>query len=353
LLGQGAEEPVEPLRNAALDAIVEKLPKSPSSPPTGGLTSGQAPSPVASTRIDQLSDADLADLIALATPTTDTDPVLRARIGIAADAVAHDPAIRQKLAAAKTLDEQLRIVAAAVQQHVERQSTLVAAGPFDFFGGIKDRVSEGFSRVLSAPGAGLTVAAGEFRGPLNDFVTRFLGDVLYYMTLRGIREAAGKIPNVLVDALVAAQTNKEARNGEPIVLLTHSMGGQIAYDVVSAFLPASPTHRQIKVDFWCATASQVGFFEELDMFLASSTDFSKKTGKRTPFPGANLGHWWNIWDHNDIISFTANGIFDGVDDEEYRTGMSLAAAHGGYLERPSFYRAFADKLNAAFPGRTS
>jgi hypothetical protein len=204
--------------------------------------------------------------------------------------------------------------------------------------------------VFSAPAVAATVVAGEFRGPLNDFVTRFLGDVLYYMTLRGTRDAPGAIPKVLLDELATAQTNKQNRGGEPIVLLTHSMGGQIAYDVVSSFLPASPERRQIKLDFWCATASQVGFFEELNMFLASSPSYSKATGKMTPFPSANLGRWWNVWDHNDIVSFTAKGIFEGVDDEDYWSGMSVAAAHGGYLERPSFYRAFADKLAEAFPG---
>ena len=132
------------------------------------------------------------------------------------------------------------------------------------------------------------------------------------------------------------------------MLLTHSMGGQIAYDTVTSFLPTA--HSSIKVDFWCATASQVGYFEELNMFLASSNDFSKATGKRTPLVTSNLGHWWNVWDRNDILSFTTQGIFaEGIDDEEYKTGLSVAAAHGGYLERPSFYRKFADKLEAAFP----
>jgi hypothetical protein len=90
------------------------------------------------------------------------------------------------------------------------------------------------------------------------------------------------------------------------------------------------------------------------MFIASSPDFSKASGSRTPVAKTNLDRWWNLWDRNDIISFTTAGIFaDGIDDEEYWSGTSLAAAHGGYLERPSFYRRFADKLKAAFPSRGS
>ena len=129
------------------------------------------------------------------------------------------------------------------------------------------------------------------------------------------------------------------------------MGGQIAYDVVSAFLPAK--HKDIKVYFWCATASQVGFFEEMNLFLASDRKFSKKTGKATPLSKANLGRWWNAdRDHNDILSFTTEGIFaKGIDDGEFKTGMSLLTAHGGYLQRPSFYRQLADRLETAFPNR--
>ena len=170
------------------------------------------------------------------------------------------------------------------------------------------------------------------------------------MTRRGTATAPGPIPSVLLQELERAQIDKQARDGEPIVLLTHSMGGQIAYDTVTSFMLAA--NSPIKVDFWCATASQVGFFEELNMFLASSPDNSEKSGRRTPSASSTLGRWWNVWDHNDIISFTTKGIFaDGIDDEEFWTGMSVAAAHGGYLERPSFYRRFAEKLEAAFPGR--
>ncbi len=86
------------------------------------------------------------------------------------------------------------------------------------------------------------------------------------------------------------------------------------------------------------------------MFLASSKDYSKATGKRTPLVTSNLGHWWNVWDHNDIISFTTEGIFaDGIDDEEFWTGKSVAAAHGGYLERPSFYRTLRRKTQGGVP----
>jgi hypothetical protein len=83
-------------------------------------------------------------------------------------------------------------------------------------------------------------------------------------------------------------------------------------------------------------------------------EYSRATGQRTPLFSNHLSHWWNVWDHNDIISFTTKGIFaDGIDDEDFWSGKSVVAAHGGYLERPSFYRLFADKLKAVFPPRAN
>ncbi len=123
------------------------------------------------------------------------------------------------------------------------------------------------------------------------------------------------------------------------------MGGQIVYDAVTHFLPNDPERSQIHINFWCATASQVGFFEEAKLFLARSDAY--QTGNPVPFPATHLGVWWNVWDHNDFLSFTAKDIMAGVDDEPFDSGMSLLAAHGGYLQRPSFYRKLAEKLRAA------
>lgn len=340
LLGQGAEME----RSELLDAIVARTPRE--VPKESGFTSGQVASSSKGARLDQLSDDDLADLITVSVTGSGIDGVQRSRIGIAADRAVRDPVIRQELKDASDLEGQIRVLSDAVQAEVELQSALAGQGAVDFLRGIHDQVTESFSRVGDAPGAALSLAAGELRPKLNDFVTRFLGDLLFYMTRRGSPQTPGQIPRVLMDELALAHTNKVARNDEPIILLTHSMGGQIAYDVLTSFLPAAGS--PVKVDFWCATASQVGFFEELNMFLASSPKFSKATGQRTPIASANLGSWWNVWDRNDILSFTTQGIFaSGVDDDEYWSGMSIAAAHGGYLERPSFYRRLAAKLQIA------
>jgi hypothetical protein len=56
---------------------------------------------------------------------------------------------------------------------------------------------------------------------------------------------------------------------------------------------------------------------------------------------------WNVWDHNDFLSFTADGICAGVDDHSYSSGKSLIDAHGGYLQRASFFHELARKAESA------
>ncbi|MGQ0682033.1 hypothetical protein [Bradyrhizobium sp.] len=339
LTGQGAVAPDDEM----LDALVAKAPRVEAQP--SAFTSGSAGAASSKIALNGLSAEAMTDLITLAASKPTMTPVQRARIGVIADKIAHDANMQAKLSQTGAPDQQWAIVAAEIQRGIEAQSTFASAGALDVLRDIKERIQESASRLINTPAVGLSVAAGELRPALNDFVTRFLGDVLYYVSGRGTAAAPGPIPAVLIKALETAQTNKQQNNNEPIVLLTHSMGGQIAYDTVTSFLPTARS--PIKVDYWCAAASQVGYFEELNMFLASDPRNSKATGRPTPVPTANLGKWWNVWDTNDILSFTTKDIFaPGIDDEEYKTGMSSAAAHGGYLERPSFYRQFAEKIKA-------
>ena len=79
--------------------------------------------------------------------------------------------------------------------------------------------------------------------------------------------------------------------------------------------------------------------------------FAAALAPKRPFPGAHLQAWYNVWDPNDFLSYTVDGIVEGVDDASYFSGMSLLGAHSGYLQRPSFYRQFAEQLRRALARR--
>lgn len=184
-------------------------------------------------------------------------------------------------------------------------------------------------------------AVTSLRRPLEDFVPVFLGDVLTYVSTRGTAAAPGPIIERVLAGLETAAFAAESR-GEPLVVLTHSMGGQIVYDLVTHFLPRMPEHEGIRIDFWCAAASQVGLFEELGLFLESAPD--RGPGPAAYPPSEHLGGWWNVWDHADLLSFRAEGIVDGVDDSAFFAAGSLATDHYRYLSNADFYRAFAGRV---------
>jgi hypothetical protein len=209
--------------------------------------------------------------------------------------------------------------------------------------GLRDRLGEAISRGASLPAYAMSVLAAETRPAINHMATLFLGDVFVYIDARGDAAKPGAIVQRLLTDLDAAHASGIARR-EPLIVITHSMGGQLVYDAVTYFIPQSTTFNHIKIDFWCATASQVGLFEELKLFRLKTPT---KTPDKIPFPHAHLGVWWNVWDSNDFLSFTARDIFDRVDDEPYNSGLSLATAHSGYLHRPSFFRRLVRKLEAA------
>jgi hypothetical protein len=354
LLGQGADGPqvsaVENVLTATAFAnTLARLPATPTpAPATGGLIAGgAAPTPTgrAPLRLKDLTPDALSDLLVVLVGDTVADPAQRAYLALAVDAVAHDPATFAALAGVSNATQEIDLLLARVQARAAADTELVGMGAPTWLAGVRDRLGEALSRAVGLPAYTVSVVAAELRKPLNEFISVFLGDVFTYLRTRGTVAEPGAIPQRLLDKLTRAHQSRQARSGEPLVLLSHSMGGQIVYDAITHFLPGTPALQDIRIDFWCATASQVGFFEETKLLLASTTAY--RTGRPVPFPSAHLGVWWNVWDHNDFLSFTADGIVAQVDDASFDSGMSLLAAHSGYLQRPSFYRALATRLQAA------
>jgi hypothetical protein len=308
--------------------------------PAGPSTLGPA-SPSPQVRLRDFSPEQLSDLLAATIVSETKDVTLRPSLLIAADEIAVDPQTTAQLVKCQDTTSELNVVRTQLERITS--AAPVAQGADQVWSGLIDRLSETLSRVESAPAAMLSTLVAEWRPKLNDLVTLFFGDVFTYLAQRGDANKIGAIPKAVITAMREA---KNAAPSEPHVVVTHSMGGQILYDLVTNFLPASAS--DLRVDFWCATASQVGLFEEMKLFSVSSEAYCKKKGNKAPLPDSRyLGHWWNVWDHNDFLSYTCAPIFEGVDDESYNCGASLLDAHGEYLSRPSFHRKLASKVEEA------
>jgi len=304
-------------------------------------------------RLSELTKEKLSELAFRSiAENTEINTQEQAALAEAVDEVAHDQSFLQKLSKCKTINDELQLFDDLVKARYEQLedkyglSRLKQSKMWNH--SFTKSLTEGLSSSVDSPGFMLTRAAVEIRKSLNDFVATFLGDVMIYLKHRGTHEKPGPIPRRLLDTLLDARKNQLERNGEPLIVLSHSMGGQLMYDALTHFIPKCDKYKDIRVDFWCATASQVGFFEELKLFLESDDLYSGETSKAVPYPSKrHLGFWWNVWDHNDFVSYSAKSIIDEVDDSAYSSGMFLVNAHGGYLVRPSFFRELAKRVKKA------
>jgi len=211
-----------------------------------------------------------------------------------------------------------------------------ALGAFDF---IINPLSAGAAQLKNAVQAAAGTVldrAGNFasskllgweREPLNATLGRFFGDVFIYFNTRGDKTSPGPIPALVLKALDDAAQAGPA--GEPFVIIGHSLGGVITFDLLSHY-----TGRE--VDLFVTVSSQVSHFEEFKLFHSSDKSIPSATQKlaRTP---ANIKRWINIFDVVDIFSYSAKRIFDRVDDFGYDTKTYVIKAHGAYFEQDRFY----------------
>ncbi|MCY1703944.1 hypothetical protein [Deinococcus sp. SL84] len=186
-----------------------------------------------------------------------------------------------------------------------------------------------------------------FRGvrrPLEDFGPIFLGDALTYFTLRGTPEQPGPVLERVLAALQQADATAK-RSGEPLVVLSHSLGGQLVYDVLSSVVPARPDLADLQVDLWCAVGSQLGLFKELGLMLEDHFPASTNHADASPLLN-HLGYLWNVWSYGDLLSFRAEGSIPSAHDAPFPLGGQVQDEHLAYFHQPHFYAALAAKLRS-------
>lgn len=166
----------------------------------------------------------------------------------------------------------------------------------------------------------------------------FLGDVLIYLDKRGTTQTPGPICSRVLHALEQAEQQRSP--DDPLLIMVgHSMGGNILYDLLTAFRPT------LQVDLLLTVGSQVAVFEELKLFHMSDASVPATPQERVGKP-PNVARWLNVLDYNDVLGFATAGVFDGTQDYVYTTGSGLLAAHSSYFTLPSFHRRLAERIRS-------
>lgn len=178
------------------------------------------------------------------------------------------------------------------------------------------------------------------RKSTHESASRFLGDVFVYLNNREKSGVPGPIVDTVLKSFYAAHAARKAGD-DKLVIVGHSLGGVITYDILSHFAP------DLKVDYLATIGSQVGLFEEMSLYRRSLPAGMPKDPLKERVPAnPNVGKWLNVFDTNDVFSFSAGGIYQNVKDFQYDTGYGGLGAHGGYFARPSFYKRLQARLLA-------
>lgn len=230
--------------------------------------------------------------------------------------------------------------AAALESRLKQNSDLQG------YGAIGDAISGGFSAVGGWIGTGLSDAALKAkRKKLSTFVAYFLGDIFVYLRQRDIQGAHGvreRIFKPILTSLIAAHKAARAPN-EPYVVVGHSLGGVILFDLLSDPEALAQLDREapgLKIDLLATVGSQPGFFADLKLYAGKPV-----VGEKLATPN-RVAVWHNVYDYTDVFSFLAAPMFEGVTDYSYDSAVDLMAAHTAYFKKPSFYQRLRARLKS-------
>jgi hypothetical protein len=239
-------------------------------------------------------------------------------------------------------DEQLlnRLVA---ESKTAAAPAVQALGAFDFITAplaqagakLKGAVSSATATVLDRSGdfASTKLLAWQ-RKPLNATLGRFFGDIFVYLDTRGEKGKEGDISRVILDAIDGARA---ATPNEPLIIVGHSLGGVISFDLLSYY------RTDIVADLFVSIGSQVSHFEEMKRYRSSDNTVKRPQKAKTP---TNIKQWINIFDEVDIFSYACSKVFDRVDDYAYDTQTYTIKAHGAYFQQDRFYSRLRERIDA-------
>lgn len=231
-----------------------------------------------------------------------------------------------------------------VETSTSGTSGVQALGAFDFIinplsvaaAKLKNAVTSAANTVLDKTGDfASTKLLAWGRRPLNALIGRFFGDVFVYLDARGDKNSPGDIPKLILKEIQQAISENP---DEPLVVIGHSLGGVISFDLLSHFRP------DITVDLFISVGSQVSHFEEMKRFKTSDITIPSAQQKFAKTPD-NIKHWINVFDEVDIFAYSCEKIFDKVTDFHYDTETYTIKAHGAYFEQDRFYSRLRERID--------
>jgi hypothetical protein len=214
-----------------------------------------------------------------------------------------------------------------------------ALGAGDVFANIRNLLTDVAGEIGHTVVATLANTAGDLSRPfinkirpsVTTLLGQFIGDIVIYQEGRGDRGHPTGIAEFLVNELRKADAARSAEDSK-LIIIGHSLGGVVAYDLLSHFAP------DIVCDLFITAGSQVAMFEELKRFRASDPAIHDPDG-RVERP-ANISCWINTYDLTDVLGFSTKGVFKDdpkTENFEFDTDAAPIVSHGAYFDSAQFY----------------
>jgi len=159
----------------------------------------------------------------------------------------------------------------------------------------------------------------------------FLGDAAVYLTQRGSAPAPGQIIQIVLDDF------RKAAETQPFIVVAHSMGGNISYDILTTFAP------ELAADLLLTVGSQVSLLEEAKLFVVRDQSVPSAQQLKMPKP-KNIRRWLNVFDKLDPFAYRMEPVFEGVKDYEFNTRKTVFGAHSAYFNREDFYQRLRQRI---------
>ncbi len=284
---------------------------------------------------------------------------LRGLLLLAADEVAEGEDVASKLRSAPNDEVVLTVVEHEITRRYEALARLsmggVPAPPIVPPGaetlGVRDTLAAGrawisefldgarslvdrTSRIASTRAASLLALKAK-RDSLTLTAGIFLGDIFEYLRRgQGGPGGLGTIADRVEKKLCEASRLARARS-EPLIVVAHSFGGIITYDLLTSPFTAAGTRVQGFQDRPVGDRRIAGGdFAEMRAYVGSPGDIPTD---RTPTLGKppRIGSWLNFYDAADVFSYLAEPVFgkEAVTDIEVSADANLKNAHGDLFRR--------------------
>ena len=184
------------------------------------------------------------------------------------------------------------------------------------------------------------------REPLSNKVALFLGDIFVYLRWREVDGEKGTYNRILSPIIAdLAKAVQARRPGDKLIVVGHSLGGVILYDLLSDARCLADIRQQagadLQIDHLVTVGAQEGLFADLGLYATALTPTTT-----LPRP-ACVADWMNVFDYTDVLSFKAEGFFSDVKDYEFDNVSGVLDAHTAYFQRPSFYARLRARLGGA------